>query len=181
MSVGRDHGDRRRDRRDDLPLTGRGGPQEAPSGTTDVVCGGGMPDVGGDAASSGVEAWKAMDAAQAEPSRCTGAHAGLIGVLGFLAVAAWDGWRFGPNHVPTSQSVLVVGLGSVASADYGYCVAFLLLGALAWGGGTIWYAKRRGRWPSALSARLFARLLGKRNPVTHVELPAVVIAPRRHR
>jgi hypothetical protein len=30
------------------------------------------------------------------------------------------------------------------------------------------YAKRRGRWPSALSARLFARLLGKRNRVAHL-------------
>ena len=68
-----------------------------------------------------------------------------------------------------------------SQGGHGHCVAFLLLGALAWGGGTIWYARRRGYWPSALSARLFARLLGRRNPVTQVELPAVVIVPRRHR
>jgi hypothetical protein len=56
-----------------------------------------------------------------------------------------------------------------------------MLDALAWGGGTIWYAKRRGRWPSALSARLFARLLGRRNPVTRIALPAAVIVPRQRR
>jgi hypothetical protein len=53
--------------------------------------------------------------------------------------------------------------------------------ALAWGGGTYWYAKRRGRWPSALSARLFAPLLGKRNPATHVALPATAAVLRRDR
>jgi hypothetical protein len=56
-----------------------------------------------------------------------------------------------------------------------------VLGTLAWAWGTIWYARRRGRWPSALSAKLFTRLLGSRNPLMHVELPAAVILPRRHR
>lgn len=51
-------------------------------------------------------------------------------------------------------------------------VAVRVLAAGAWGEITIWYARRRGRWPSAPSARLFARLLGRRHLVTHV-------APRR--
>lgn len=59
-------------------------------------------------------------------------------------------------------------------------IAFLLFGTLAWSTGTIWFAKRRGRWPSALSARLFSRLLGERTPVRHVQLPAVLIARDPH-
>ena len=31
---------------------------------------------------------------------------------------------------------------------------------VAWGGGTVWYARRRGRWPSRLSGRVLTRLLG---------------------
>ncbi len=111
-----------------------------------------------------------------------GPLAGVIGVFGFVAVVAWVGWRFGPTRTRvTGWCSWWVAWACGSQEGYGDCVAFLLLGALTWGGGTIWYARRRGRWPSVLSARLFARLLGRRNPVTHVELPAVVIAPRRHR
>src|ERR1035437_131368 len=44
--------------------------------------------------------------------------------------------------------------------------------ALAWGGGTVWYARRRGRWPSTLSARLFARLLGRGETPPLIQDPA---------
>jgi hypothetical protein len=46
-----------------------------------------------------------------------------------------------------------------SQGGYAYCLAFAGLGALAWGGGTLWYVRRRGRWPSPISARLFTRLL----------------------
>ena len=111
------------------------------------------------------------------PLASPGPLAGVIGVLGFLAVVAWVGWRFGPTLARvTGWCSWWVAWACGSQGGYGYCAAFLVLGALAWGGGTIWYARRRGRWPSALSARLFARLLGKRNPVTHVELPAAARA-----
>ncbi len=110
-----------------------------------------------------------------------GPLAGVIGVVGFLAVVAWIGWRFGPTLTRvTGWCSWWVAWACGSQGGYGYCVAFLLLGTLAWGGGTIWYARRRGHWPSALSARLYTRLLGRCNPVTQVELPAAVIVPRRH-
>ena len=101
------------------------------------------------------------------PLASPGPLAGVIGVVGFLAVVAWGGWRFGPTLARvTGWCSWWVAWACGSQGGYGYCAAFLLVGALAWGGGTIWYARRRGRWPSALSARLFARLLGSRNPVT---------------
>jgi hypothetical protein len=116
------------------------------------------------------------------PIASPGPLAGAIGVLGFLAVVAWVGWRFGPTLARVSGwCSWWVAWACGSQGGYGYCVAFLLLGALAWSGGTIWYARRRGRWPSALSARLFTRLLGRRSPVTHVALPATVLVSRRHR
>ena len=116
------------------------------------------------------------------PMASAGPLAGMIGVLGFLAVVAWVGWRFGPTLARvTGWCSWWVAWACGSQGGYGYCVAFLLLGALAWGGGTLWYARRRGRWPSALSARLFERLLGGRNPVAHVAPPGVSIAPRRRR
>jgi hypothetical protein len=116
------------------------------------------------------------------PLASPGPLAGVIGVLGFLAVVAWTGWRFGPTLTRlTGWCSWWVAWACGSQGGYGYCAVFLALGTLAWGGGTIWYAKRRGRWPSALSARVFARLLGRRNPVTQIELPATVIVPRRRR
>lgn len=104
----------------------------------------------------------------------------MIGILGFAAVVAWIAWRFGPTLTrATGWCSWCVAWACGSQGGYRYCAAFLLFGALLWGGGTIWYARRRRRWPSALSARLFARLLNSRNAVTHVEAPAVVIAPRR--
>ncbi|HXA55401.1 MAG TPA: hypothetical protein VNV37_11070, partial [Solirubrobacteraceae bacterium] len=60
-----------------------------------------------------------------------------------------------------------------------YCAVFAVLGSAAWGGGTIWYARRRGRWPSVVSARLFEWVLGDCEPLRRRELPAVVVVSRR--
>ncbi len=88
------------------------------------------------------------------PFASAGPLAGVMGVLGFLALVAWVGWRFGPTLARvTGWCSWWVAWACGSQGGYGYCVAFLLLGALAWGGGTLWYARRRARWPSALSAR----------------------------
>ncbi len=87
--------------------------------------------------------------------------AGAISILGLLALTAWITWRFGPTLARvTGWCSWWVAWACGSQGGYGYCIAFLLFGALAWSTGTVWYAKRRGRRPSALSARLFTRLLG---------------------
>ena len=104
---------------------------------------------------------------------------GAVGLLGFLAVAAWLLWRFGPTLAR------LAGWGSLWAAwacgsqgGYGYCIAFAALGVLAWGAGTVWYARRRGYWPSALSARLFTRLLGRR---AQLDSSRAALPPHRRR
>ncbi len=105
-----------------------------------------------------------------------------ITILGLIAVVAWIVWRFGPTLTRTTGwCSWWVAWACGSQGGYGYCVAFVLFGAVVWGGGTIWYTRRRGRWPSPLSARIFARLLGRRNPVTPGELPTTVVVPRRDR
>jgi len=116
------------------------------------------------------------------PLAAAGPLAGVICVLGLLAVLAWIAWRFGPTLTRvTGWCSWWVGWACGSQGGYGYCVAFVLFGALAWGTGTVWYARRRGRWPSALSARLFTRLLGERAQLPHIELPAVLIVPHQRR
>lgn len=84
-----------------------------------------------------------------------------IGLLGFFAVAAWLLWRFGPTLARLSGwCSLAVAWACGNQGGYGYCVAFVVFGVLAWGAGTVWYARRRGYWPSALSAKLLASLPG---------------------
>ncbi len=96
------------------------------------------------------------------PIASTDPLSGAIGVLGFLAVVAWLLWRFGPTLARVSGwCSLVVAWACGSQGGYGYCVFFAVLGVVAWGAGTVWYARRRGRWPSAFSARLFTRLLGR--------------------
>jgi hypothetical protein len=57
-----------------------------------------------------------------------------------------------------------------SQGGYGYCAAFLALGMLAWSAGAVWYANRRGGWPSAISERLLTRVLGRRSPLVPAEL-----------
>ena len=116
------------------------------------------------------------------PLASAGPLAGVIGVLGLLAVVAWVGWRFGPTLARVSGwCSWCVAWACGAQGGYGYCVAFAVYGVLAWSAGTVWYARRRGRWPSALSARLFTRLLGERAQLGQLELGAVLVVPRRRR
>ncbi len=111
-----------------------------------------------------------------------GPLAGVICVLGLLAAVAWVGWRFGPTLARVSGwCSWCVAWACGSQGGYGYCIAFSIFGVLAWGTGTVWYARRRGRWPSALSERLFTRLLGERVRLKRIELPAVLIVPRHHR
>jgi len=83
-----------------------------------------------------------------------------ISILGLLATLVWLAWRFGPTLTRlTGWCSWAVAWACGSQGGYGYCLALLLLGTLAWAAGTLWYARRRGRWPSPTSARLFTRLL----------------------
>jgi hypothetical protein len=114
------------------------------------------------------------------PLASAGPLAGVICVLGLLAVVGWVAWRFGPTLARAGGwCSFWVAWACGSQGGYGYCAAFAIFGVLAWGAGTVWYARRRGRWPSSLSARLFTRLLGERGQLPHTELPAVLIVPRR--
>jgi hypothetical protein len=108
--------------------------------------------------------------------------ASAITILGLLAPLAWLAWRFGPTVSRITGWCSWWVAWACGSQDcFAYCVVFVVLGALAWGGGTIWYANRRGRWPSPVSARLFAVMLGKRNPLARAELTAGTSVPRPRR
>jgi hypothetical protein len=86
--------------------------------------------------------------------------ASAISVLGLLASFAWLAWRFGPTLLRlTGWCSWWVAWACGSQGGYGYCTALLFVGTLSWGAGTVWYARRRGRWPSPLSARLLTRLL----------------------
>lgn len=116
------------------------------------------------------------------PVAFAGPLASVICVLGLLGAIAWVGWRFGPTLARVSGwCSWWVAWACGSQGGYGYCVAFAVFGVLTWSAGTMWCARRRGRWPSALSARLFARLLGERAELTRIELPAVLIVPGRRR
>jgi len=80
-------------------------------------------------------------------------------VLGLLTTAAWLGWRFGPTLLRLAGwCSWWVAWACGSQGGYAYAAALGFLGVVAWGAGTLWYARRRGRWPSPQSARLFARL-----------------------
>jgi hypothetical protein len=116
------------------------------------------------------------------PLASPGALAGVVGVLGLFAVIAWSSWRFGPALLRLAgccSSWVAWACGS--QGGYGYCAAFVLLGASTWAAGTVWYARRRGRWPSALSARLFSRLLGRHDLGANVRQPTPAVVPLRRR
>ncbi len=116
------------------------------------------------------------------PIASAGLPAGIICVLGVVAVVAGISWRFGPTLARVSGwCSWGVAWACGSQGGYGDCVAFAFFGVLAWGLGTVWYARRRGLWPSTLSARLFTRLLGERAEFGQLELPAILVFPRRRR
>jgi hypothetical protein len=94
------------------------------------------------------------------PIGSTAPLATAISILGLLATLAWLSWRFGPTLTRlTGWCSWLVAWACGSQGGYAYCLALFLLGALAWGAGTLWYAHRRGHWPSPVSAKLFTRLL----------------------
>jgi hypothetical protein len=106
----------------------------------------------------------------------------VISVFGLLAAFAWIAWRFGPTLLRiTGWSSWWSAWACGSQGGYGYCLSFLLLGMLAWAAGTVWYAKRRGRWPSRVSRRLLSPMLGRRSPLDRAELPTIVPTTRRYR
>jgi hypothetical protein len=108
-----------------------------------------------------------------------GPLAEMISALGLLGVVGWVGWRFGPTLLRLSGwSSFWTAWAIGGERGYGYCVAFVVLGSLLWGGGTFWYVRRRGRWPSALSRRIMSRVPGGRSLVS-AELPSASVVSRR--
>jgi hypothetical protein len=116
------------------------------------------------------------------PVAAVGLLADAISLVGLVAVFAWIAWRFGPTLVRIAcWSSWWVAWACGSQGGYGYCVVFLVLGTVAWGAGTVWYARRRGRWPSTLSGRLLARLPGASGAVLGGELRTNVLRGRRQR
>lgn len=92
--------------------------------------------------------------------------ADAISLFGLFAALAYVVWRFGPTLARTTGwCSWWVAWACGSQGGYGYCAAFVIFGTLVWGGGTLWYARRRGYWLSALSAKLLTRLLGRRGPL----------------
>jgi hypothetical protein len=102
----------------------------------------------------------------AVPLASPGPLAAAISIVGLLALFAWIAWRFGPTLLRVGGWCSWWAAWACGSeGGYAYCVALLVLGTLAWSAGTVWYARRRGRWPSPLSRRLLTALLGKHSPL----------------
>jgi hypothetical protein len=104
------------------------------------------------------------------PVAAVGLLADAISLVGLVGVFAWIAWRFGPTLLRIAGwSGWWVAWACGGQGGYGYCVAFLVLGTVSWVAGTVWYARRRGRWPSTLSGRLLARLPGASAAIPHGE------------
>jgi hypothetical protein len=97
----------------------------------------------------------------------TGVLASAVAICGFVCMAAWVAWRFGPTLLRfCGLASWWAGWACGSQGGYSYMVFLLFLGTLSWGAGTIWYHARRGRWPSLLSQRLFNRILAGRRTST---------------
>jgi len=99
------------------------------------------------------------------PTGLSGTLAGVITVTGFVAAATWIIYRFGPAiarlvGIATWWAAWACGSQGALS----YMAVLLVLGTALWATGTIWYAKRRGHWPSPISARLLDRNRGRATP-----------------
>jgi hypothetical protein len=107
--------------------------------------------------------------------------ADAISLIGLVAVFAWIAWRFGPTLLRVAGwSWWWVAWACGSQGGYRGCVAFLVLGTVAWSVGTVWYATRRGRWPSVISERLLTRALGRHSPLAPPERnDGNVVVPRR--
>jgi hypothetical protein len=84
----------------------------------------------------------------------------IFGIGGLLLACAWIGWRFGPAIARyCGWAFWWIGCACGSEGGYGYAIFFLILGTASWTTGTIWYAARRGYWPSPLSQRLLTQTL----------------------
>lgn len=100
-----------------------------------------------------------------------------IGAIGIAGAFAWLAWRFGPTLLRAAGfGVFWVAWACGSQGGYGYCAALLLIGVLAWSGGTSWYARRRGHWPSSISAKLLGWLPRHRSSVRAAENRAIAAA-----
>jgi hypothetical protein len=91
-----------------------------------------------------------------------GPLANVICLAGFLGVAGYFFWRFGPTLARvTGWCSWWVAWACGSQGGYGYFAFFAVFGTLAWSAGTVWFARRRGYWPSRVSARLLTRVLGR--------------------
>jgi hypothetical protein len=89
----------------------------------------------------------------------------IYGIGGLLLVFAWIAWRFGPTIARyCGWAFWWIGWACGAQGGYGYASFFLILGTTSWATGTIWYAARRGYWPSLLSQRLFTHIARRHHP-----------------
>jgi hypothetical protein len=107
---------------------------------------------------------------------------GVVTVLGLVAASAWIAWRFGPTLLRlTGWCSWWAAWACGSQGGFAYCAALVALGTLAWGTGTLWYAKRRGRWPSAISHRLLTRVLGRHGSLPPAEPSDSAVLPLRRR
>jgi hypothetical protein len=88
----------------------------------------------------------------------SGALAKVVAILGLLAVLIWACYRFGPTIARVAGiAVWWTAWACGSQGAFAYMAALFVLGTVSWVAGTVWYARRRGHWPSPLSARLLGR------------------------
>ena len=107
-----------------------------------------------------------------------GALSWVIGLGGVLLAVAWTAWRFGPTIARyVGVAWWWIGWCCGIGGGYGYAIFFIASGTVSWSIGTVWFAARRGYWPSLLSRRMLAGVLRSReHPAV---LPATVGRPPR--
>jgi hypothetical protein len=99
-----------------------------------------------------------MTLAGSAPGGLPGGIAAAVAILGLVAVLAWASYRYGPTITrATGMAMWWTAWACGSEGAFGYMSVLLALGTSLWAGGTIWYARRRGHWPSPVSARLLGR------------------------
>ena len=86
--------------------------------------------------------------------------ASIVAIGGLVCLFAWVAWRYGPTitrYCGIASWWAAWACGS--QAGYDYMAVLLIVGTGSWAFGTLWYAKRRGHWPSPLSQRIFTLTL----------------------
>jgi hypothetical protein len=87
-----------------------------------------------------------------------GALAKTVGIVGFLALVAYCCYRYGPTIARAAGIAMSWAAWCCGSQGaFVYMAGLSALGTVLWAWGTVWYARRRGYWPSRISARLLGR------------------------